>query len=336
MQQKNRILYLLGGLLVMAMAARAVIQRTNVPEQEVTTTAATDTTRSAAFAERPLTLPSSPLTAAIEDQPTTTLDLKGKIGRSPITLHLAYVETFSENSTLYTVQGWYQYDKYQQRIPLVGYRDLGELILYVTDDPASRQVILDTDLLPHRKADYTIVMQERLKIDLYQKSGTWEGNGKSLTLTLAADDDIEVLKHHYALLLKTADGETWASLPQDIWSPLARSYELELVGQQITAAPVVVLLQFAHMGNSNVQGRCGAAEDIGFMRLEVTQDTILQEATHYVSECYQGRYMELDEAASSPMRRVYTGSQSGYEDGEYVEKQLTIVVDLKALTITEQ
>lgn len=338
MQQKNRILYLLGGLLIMATVAWAVVQRT-APAPATTTTTVADSTAmaaKAAFAARPSTPPSSPLTITIENEPTTTLEAKGKIGNSPITLHLEYVETFSENSTLYTVKGWYHYDKYKQRIPVVGYRDYGELMLFVTDDPASQSWIMETDALPHHKADRAIVMQERMTIGLYDKAGKWEGNGKSLPLTLALEGELEVLTNHYRMVLRTQDGETWASLPQENWSPLVQSYETELVGQQVEASPVVLMLRFKHMGNTNVQGQCGAAEDIGYMRLEVTPDTIQNAATYYVSRCVDGRYMELDEGATTPQRLVYTGSESGYENGEYVEKSLRTIVDLKALTVTEQ
>lgn len=340
MKRNQLILSLLGGLLFLAIIGRAAIQRiTDAPDTLPLTPVTSDSTAtdsSTAFAERLYTPPSTPLRLSIENKPTTTLDLKGKIGNAPITIHLEHVENFYENSVLYTLKGWYHYDKYQQRIPLVGYRDYSEIVLYATDDDASKQLILDADIMPHRKADYTLSMQERLVLNINQKQGTWEGNGKSLPVTLALDGDLEIYVNHYTMLLKTTNGEVWGAYPLDTWSALTYSHELELIAQQTDTAPAVLLIRLVHMGNSNVQGRCGAAEDEGFMRIELSQDAILADTTHYVSRCIDGRYMEKDPDNSSPTRLTYTGTESHYENGSFVERDLRLTVNLDALTITLQ
>ncbi|MBF4471660.1 hypothetical protein [Flavobacterium sp. HJJ] len=189
-------------------------------------------------------------------------------GKYDITIYLK-VEKFSEDHLyVYSVKGWYYYDKVKKNIPLVGvFNPMTGLTLFNTNDKSFEKKILDFDFsgVVWDKLDKIETFKnynEKLFISNNPKENIWSNNTKNLQLTINNElKDIYVFEDFKFLKI----GNSKINL-----SNYHLDYkDLEIVSKKISASEIRLLLKYEQYGNPNIQGMCGGAMDYGYVILVI-------------------------------------------------------------------
>lgn len=190
---------------------------------------------------------------------------KGSVAGKNITLHLKYYRSSGWHDKVFSVKGWYQYDQYQQQIPLIGYYN-GDLMLYNfgDDQKKAEQTKFSGDLFCWTEpcpafVDYT----EFLEIK--------QGDGKIQKGTLTVKDKVFQIQLDTDLLDVTSRNE-WLQLPNgkihnlvDILDDYGGN---EIVSTFEDQTENRIMLSFERDSNFNKQGMCGASPpETGFRLL---------------------------------------------------------------------
>lgn len=193
--------------------------------------------------------------------------LKGNInGKYDITIYLK-AEKFSEDHMYaFSVKGWYYYNNVKKPIPLVGVYDPAEgLTLFNLSDKTLEKKILDLNFpedVVWKKLEAIESIKtynEKFTISDSKEKNIWINNSKRFSLEINNLDDsflIEDLK-----LLKI--DKTIINLSK--YSIYHKN--LEILSKKINPNETRILLSYEEMGNPNIQGVCGAAEDFGYIIL---------------------------------------------------------------------
>lgn len=184
-----------------------------------------------------------------------------------ITIYLKYAASSGDHEAVYSVKGWYQYNNIKKHIPLVGIYDFNNgLTLYSLKDKSLEERIVDFDIpgdVVWDKIDYIRALsgfEEKFTISEEEGKSKWSNNKKELKLTIHNTQDLAIENSFTFLKL---DKETTINLAD------YAIYDsgLEIINYSKTQSETKILLKYEHGGNPNVQGRCGAAEDYGFIIL---------------------------------------------------------------------
>lgn len=197
-------------------------------------------------------------------------------GKYDITIYLK-VENFSEDHLyVFSVKGWYYYDKVKKNIPLVGvFNPMTGLTLFNTNDKIFEKKILDFDFsgVVWDKLDKIETFKnynEKFFISNNQKDNTWSNNTKNLKLTLNNDpQDIYVFEDFKFLKI----GSSIINL-----SNYHLNYKtLKIISKKTSVSQIRLLLKYEQSGNPNIQGMCGAATDFGYIILVINNKNELIE-----------------------------------------------------------
>ena len=181
---------------------------------------------------------------------------KGSIAEKNITLYLEYYESSGWHDKVFSVKGWYQYDQYQQKIPLIGYYN-GDLMLYNFGDNQKKmeqtkfkeELFCWTEPCPSfsNYQEFLEIKQGEGKI----QKGTLKIKGKEFTIKLNTD------------LLDVTKRNEWLTLPN------GKAYNLIDILDGYGGNKIVstfegktenrIMLYFKRDSNFNKQGRCGAS-----------------------------------------------------------------------------
>ncbi len=233
---------------------------------------------------------------------TTSKVFKGKIGEgTDITMYLEYYELSGFHYDVYSVKGWYYYDKYKKKIPIVGiYNGTQgeELTIFVMTDAIKADSILtglsywaDADRLGNSTGyDEKFV----LTADGEKGSGKWSNVTKSLPVVLY---DHSLAVYSETAYLRIKNGTEAHDLCLDDIVPYVYGYEL--VAQAKTKQGYRVLLEFEYPSNRNYQGRCGAGTTAGYIQLNLSVKFSLVDITEAETEdCNSNTYIEKTETIS--------------------------------------
>lgn len=181
---------------------------------------------------------------------------KGSVAGKNITLHLEHYQNSGWHDKVFSVKGWYHYDQYQQKIPLIGYYN-GDLLLYNfgEDQKKIEQTKFVGDLFCWTEpcpafSDY----KEFLEIN--------QGDGKTQKGKLKIKDK-EFTIHLNTDILDVTKRNEWLHLPN------GKVYNLidildgyggnELVSTFEDKTENRIMLSFERDSNFNKQGMCGAS-----------------------------------------------------------------------------
>jgi hypothetical protein len=205
------------------------------------------------------------------DQISTYSEIfSGKIGASSdITLCLNHYQTSDYSGNIYSVKGWYYYDKFKVKIPIIGIYD-GDLTLFVMKDPTLTNIILtglsDWETIENLKN--SILYEERIVIPYNEEktAGTWNNASKSLPIVIQTRS-LNV-KSEQEFLRITHNFE-----PHDInLNSLGLNIEnVELLADAKVDIGYRVLLTYESMSNDNVNGLCGAGAEAGYVQLTLSE-----------------------------------------------------------------
>lgn len=206
---------------------------------------------------------------SISLQHIRTLDkvLNGSIdGKYDITIYLK-VENFSDDHThVFSVKGWYYYNNVKKNIPLAGvYSPQNGLTLFNITDKIQEKKILELDFpggVIWEKLDAIEAFKgynEKFAISMSEKENAWYANSKKLSLQIHNLEnsflisDLNLLKMDKTVI--------------NLSNYILYHKDFEIISKKTTPNETRLLLKYEELGNPNIQGMCGAAEDFGYIIL---------------------------------------------------------------------
>lgn len=196
----------------------------------------------------------------------------GNIDGNEITLYLHAEETSPGHRNLYSVSGWYFYDKYQKQIPLVGVVNSDQLTLYQFDDKLKRDTVLhflyEQGIFWETMAHYDSLegWVEKFDINYPQQNepitGVWQMASKQLPVQLN-DNDLFFRDEYF--LLNIFDGKDTTTINL---TALKLPPGLHLSKYLFTKTGLSVLLDYSHPSRGYALGMCGAGDEEGVVFLQ--------------------------------------------------------------------
>lgn len=235
--------------------------------------------------------------------------LHGVIGEDiPITLYLHFHDYSDQNTLVYSVEGWYYYDRYQKKIPLVGIYS-GGLVVYSFEHEAQADSILK--LQAHGDSPWEQLddltsrsgYKERIEIDYqdYSFQGTWKNTQKELPVRIQSPDiGVDALKEYLHVPLK--DGK---EVVLDLSQIGSVGNDYEIVASRHADGKWRIMLYYATMSTGNPNGMCGAGQEIAYVLLVVDEDGRLVEFSEQVIEsCLGNSYFEEMNESTSTVKQL--------------------------------
>lgn len=246
-----------------------------------------------------------------------------------ISVYLKYHELSPDNLGIYSVKGWYYYEKVKKKIPLVGVYD-GQLTLFALKSTKLKDKVLTFDypgmtwaILDSVKA--ITDFDEKLVFSDEDKSvNQWTDGKKKLKLDLYASD-YQIHKEYQ--LLNISSGNKLKSI--NLNEVIRYHYGFELSGYKKTESTLWIMLKYEHGSRFNVQGMCGAGMEIGYIILSYDKDyNLLSSEETQIESC-------LDNIANDEIK-TNQKSIKKYKVSDKNEKTKTITVDEKLIRITTE
>jgi hypothetical protein len=181
----------------------------------------------------------------------------GQIDKFPIMIYLKFHQYSNYHMGVYSVKGWYYYEKTKIKMPIVGLYS-GELTLYNFQDTAKANELLDfREMKQNHWEDmeyYQNLKNYNEKFVLNDSAYTWANNKKTFSVSLY-DNDLSIKK---TIELLRFDSKNVF----DLKNLEAKDFKIKAQkGNQF-------ILEYDYMSRENVMGMCGAGQEIGFMLLK--------------------------------------------------------------------
>lgn len=193
---------------------------------------------------------------------------KGQIAGQAITMHLEYYHHSGWHDKVFTVKGWYYYDRFKKKIPLMGFYN-GNLMLYHFKKEGDYKKIMDKELFCWMEPcpsysnylEFINIKQNNLKI----QKGYMLKNKRRYPLKI------------YTNLLDITTRNEWLYLPNGTSYNLREIID-EYGGNKIVSTYIGekenrIMLYYERDSNFNHQGFCGAdVPETGYRLLTFNQN----------------------------------------------------------------
>lgn len=241
--------------------------------------------------------------------------IKGTIdNKYPITIHLEYAQPAECFFGVYTLKGWYFYDKFKTKIPLSGLY-YGDLVLY--NFPSAK---MDSQLVYYNLVEGiwpdTILNLQGYTEKFYFKSGgyqgIWKNNGKKLPVKLKIDD-LNILEDQTYLLFNNG---RYINLTDFFW----QFTHYRILGVNHDNSHIII--EFSQPSRGYACGQCGAAIEEGIYDLFFNdQGQLLKYNEYLLQSCWDNLSYKIDKS-STASKYVY------YVENSSEAKRWSVVVDL--------
>ncbi|MDR2121518.1 MAG: hypothetical protein LBP34_00195 [Flavobacteriaceae bacterium] len=260
----------------------------------------------------------------------------GKIGNYPVTLHLEYANLSDGHGGIYSLRGWYYYDKYKKQIPLVGIYD-GGYTLYVFNDKKLEKKVVDFKWESNTDSfwDYVdkyknlhgykekLIFTEGIYFNDRGIIKEWNDGKKKLKFELN-DSDSGILEYKEFLIFPD---NHQVNLPESL-----HDRGFELVNYKMTDRGAEVLLEYNYFMRAYALGTCGVGAEVGYWLLKFDQSNQLQEQKRIPLEsCEYGISYEIVDNDVTPHIEVFHLT-SNYSEFKLPKK---VTVNLSDITIEE-
>lgn len=203
--------------------------------------------------------------------------LEDENGRGyPITIHFSLFEGSSDFHA-FSVEGWYYYDRYKTKIPLVGILDYNGLVLFnFKDDTKMKQVLYVNDNA-WNDWEWKEFIDKRRNMDGFNEkfdfsNQEWLSGDKSLHFKV--ENDHRLTNHEEYLILNTNDS---ILLPKNHW-------EYQILSQNNDK----FILKYSHPSmRDQFEGWCHLGWEEGFMELEIRDDLFVESNDYLIESCIQ-------------------------------------------------
>lgn len=215
-------------------------------------------------------------------------------GKYKITLYLKYFKTSGEHLGIYSVTGFYYYDKIKTKIPLVGIYD-GALVLYKFP-PKSAKDSLILNFENYGSQNFWDEIETYKNLDGYEEKFTigskgkvqWQSKTKVLPLEIKSAD-LHLIHTYEYLVLSIGTKETKINV-KDL--KLTES-GFSLVNANWQNNRIRLMLNYSFGSRAFVMGMCGAGTEEGYYVLEFDKNARLVSKQHLQTEsCLENIYTE--------------------------------------------
>lgn len=264
---------------------------------------------------------------SLEKITTTDKLFTGRIDdKYEITLYLKKYQMAEDHLGVYSVKGWYYYDKYKKNIPLVGVQNPATgLTLYALKDKKTEDKILKLNYSGNiwditDSIENITNYSEKFSISDSDESNVWISNNKTYKLTIHNSSDLFLLEDYYFLKLNNGKINL---------SNFNLNYEsLEIVATKKRSNETRILLGYSQPGNHNLQGMCGGATDSGYVILSFNDNNeLLLFDELEIENCRMFQYSEEIESNSKTVMKYKITMNSG--DKENVKN---VSIDKESIT----
>lgn len=246
-----------------------------------------------------------------------------------ISIYIKHYEYYS--GWIYSVEGWYQYNKIGTKIPLVGLYDGEELILFVFKEQIKKDSILkimpdytdDTDGISHLKN--MSGFQEKFVIG--SGKGTWMSPTKNMSLKIN-DNDYNVINETEYLKINQNGSSKFINL-RNICS---YDQDFELVASSFNENNITFLLKFDYPSSPSGSGQCGeGGMETGYILLNYDKRLALLDKQRVLLEsCNGGLYYEKVSTTAG----INTYLVSAEEFGSDKITNTTVIINTQKPSIT--
>ncbi len=261
--------------------------------------------------------------------------LRGDIGEdNPITMYVKVAQTSDNVGYIYSIKGWYQYNKIGTPIPLVGIWTGSDVHLFVSDDEAFKKNLLDFTYVGKKGKEYLhnyiydlqsftsklpeIKERFHLTIEEHRIQGNWKSNGKEFWTSLNSNTGSILNQSNY---LKLPNGQPFDLLNLGI--PGRANFKIAASANNSKN----ILLEYSYQANLNYGGRCGGATTSGKAALVFDKDFSLKSYTNALLEnCYEDLSVDNLTKVSDTVTNYKTYNYSSSKAENYL-------VDYKNATI---
>lgn len=258
---------------------------------------------------------------SLEKITTTDKMFTGRIDdKYEITLYLKKYQMAEDHLGVFSVKGWYYYDKYKKNIPLVGVQNPATgLTLFALKDKKIEENVLKLNY-PGNIWDITDSIEnisnysEKFSISDSDESNVWISNGKTSKLTIHNSSNLFLLEDYYFLKLNNDKINL---------SNFNLNYEnLEIVTSKKINNETRILFFYSQPGNHNLQGMCGGATDSGYIILSFNdKNELLLLDELEIENCRMFQYSEELESNSKTVMKYKITTSSGEKE---IVKNVTI------------
>lgn len=194
----------------------------------------------------------------------------------PITIH---VSLFEQSSYFYafSVKGWYYYDRYKTKIPLVGILDNSGLVLFNFEDEAKMREVLHINDNTWNDWEWEDFIDKRKRMDLFKEKfdfseKMWVSGKKSLRFKV--HNQHRLTNHEEYLKLNSHDSTL---LPDNHW-------QYRILSQNENK----FILKYSHPSRRNMfEGRCHLGMEEGFLELTIRDDISIESKDYLIESCLQ-------------------------------------------------
>lgn len=264
---------------------------------------------------------------SLENITTSDKMFSGRIDdKYDITLYLKMHQMSEDHLAVFSVKGWYYYDKYKKNIPLVGlYNPASGLTLYSLKDKKNEEKILKLDY-PGNVWDITDSIEnitnysEKFTISDTEENNVWTSNNKTSKLSIYNLKNIYLLDNYYFLNLNKEKINL---------SDFNMNYDsLEIISSKKINNETRILFSYTQQGNTNIQGMCGAAIDSGYVILSFNdKNELLQFDELETDNCRMFKYSEVIESNNKSLIKYKI--TDGIGDKEVIKN---VTVDKESIT----
>ncbi|CAM3319900.1 hypothetical protein FLLO111716_03545 [Flavobacterium longum] len=219
-------------------------------------------------------------------------------GKYQITIFLQYEDADMDARSVYSVSGWYVYDNKQIRIPLVGIYCNGLTLYSFASDEKRNQVTtlqVEGNNVWERAEKLQNLSGYDEKFTFAHEGdclvGSWQKGNRKLPVGGVSADEIAVWKEREFLRIPQKEEDVWIDLRQ--LNLYIHDFTLEgfYRGKEENRA----LLKYDCPSRDNVQGMCGAGQEIGYVTLHFDEVMNLESIDDdRVESCLNGFTHETD------------------------------------------
>lgn len=250
----------------------------------------------------------------LNEYETRNLVFSGYLGEKtdmPVTFCLNVENRSFGHVDWYSVSGWYQYDRHEIPIPLAG-MFTGDLTLYRFAEEESTDSLLHFLHDDYEQYSFMQMMglyhemegfQEKITIEhIYDKfensaksgrtlKGEWTDGEKQLSLRVSRTD-VAVLQRHSFLQIHH-NGIDFRINLNNLNLPLFHPGDHSIAGYKVVDGKIRVVLFYNRMSKPYVLGACGAANETGFLWLELDEKgNLLGLKDYLIVSCLKNVYSE--------------------------------------------
>jgi hypothetical protein len=246
----------------------------------------------------------------------------GQIDEYPITIYLKFNHYSNYHLGVYSVEGWYYYDKVKTKIPLVGLYNYPELTLYNFQDTSR-----SSELLTFRemKSTHWDDMKYYQNLEGYQEKfvftkdgNAWTNRNKELKVSVS-EDDLSIKKVYEFLYLDSVNSFDLHNFGGWTWN-------FQIIAQKEGK----FILEYSHGSRLYFMGQCGAGTENGFLKLDFDENNMLLKYEEFT-------YESCNNSISEEEREQVSANVTVYHCYDYNnETSFDLIVDVEELSITKK